>query len=407
MQTYDIAIVGGGMIGLTLAVGLSGQGMSIVVLDNSEPDTKWNDITESEAPAARVSAISLATEQVFRHCQVWDDIAKQRICSYQKMDVKERDSFARIHFSHTQVNQPYLGHIVENDRIRFALWQKTVASDDITLLAPSIIKSLHLQGSTNVIHLENDQLVNARLVVGADGAQSKVRQQAGFPHTFWDYGQQAIVATVRTEMPHQKVARQVFTGTGPLAFLPLWDEHLCSIVWSQDTDTAKYLMTLPETEFSQALSAAFDMQLGPCSLKSQRVSFPLRMQCARQWVDEGVVIIGDAAHTIHPLAGQGANLGILDAAALAELLIDLKQQNKDLGSQKNLRKFERWRKAEASQMVATMEGFKQLFAGENPAKKLVRGIGMSLTDHLPGLKYTIIQRAMGISGDLPAMARHS
>lgn len=407
MQSYDIAVVGGGMIGLTLANCLTGQGLSVVVLDNAEPDPKWNNIALTDAPATRVSAISLASEQVFKHCQVWEAIAEQRVCSYVEMDVKEKDSFAHIHFSHEQVHQPCLGHIIENDRIRNALWNKAQASDDITLLAPCRIKELHLQGNINVIQLEDGQLINARLVVGADGGQSKVRQQAGFAHTFRDYEQQAIVATVKTAESHQNVARQVFTSTGPLAFLPLWDEHLCSIVWSQDTDTAKSLMALPEEAFNQALAAAFDMQLGLCTLQSERFSFPLRMQYARQWADDGVVIIGDAAHTIHPLAGQGANLGLLDAAALAELLIALKQQDKDLGSLKNLRQFERWRKSEASQMVATMESFKQLFAGNNPARKLVRGIGMSLTNHLPGLKQHIIQRAMGIAGNLPAIARHS
>ncbi len=405
MQSFDIAIVGGGMIGLTLAVSLSGHGMSVVVLDNAIPDSKWQTISATEAAALRVSAISLATEQVFKHCKIWDDLAKQRICSYLEMDVKEKDSFAHIHFSHEQVHQPYLGHIIENDRICSALWQQAKNCADITLLAPANIQSMHLDGTTNVIQLENGQLINARLLVGADGGRSKVRQQAGFPITFWDYGQQAIVATVRTEQPHNNVARQVFTKYGPLAFLPLWDRHLCSIVWSQDTEQAAELMMMPEQNFNHAVTAAFDAQLGVCSLQSERKDFPLRMQCAKQWVDEGVVIIGDAAHTIHPLAGQGANLGILDAAALAEVLIQLKLADKDIGSRKNLRAFERWRKTEASEMVATMEGFKQLFSGDNPAKKLLRGAGMSLTHSLPGLKNAIIQKAMGINGELPRMAR--
>ncbi|MCY7295455.1 FAD-dependent monooxygenase [Alteromonas sp. a30] len=405
MQTFDIAIIGGGMIGLTLAVGLSGQGFNIAVLDTSEPDPKWFNTDESVAPAARVSAISLASEQIFRHCQVWEQIAEKRVCSYQNMDVKEQDSFAHIHFSHEQVHQPALGHIVENERIRAALWDKAKACDDITLIAPAQINKVHMQGSTNIIQLENDSLISARLLVGADGGRSKIRQQAGFPVTFWDYGQHAIVATVKTQEAHNETARQVFTQSGPLAFLPMWKPNLCSIVWSQEVEQADALMAMSDDAFSKVLASTFDMQLGTCELITPRQRFPLRMQYARQWVSEGVVVIGDAAHTIHPLAGQGANLGLLDAAALAETLIELKQQEKDIGAWANLRAFERWRKSEASHMIASMEAFKQLFSGNNPLKKLVRGVGMSVSNALPGFKQNVILRAMGIKGELPQMAQ--
>ncbi len=404
MQSYDIAIVGGGMVGLTLAVSLSGHGFSIAVLDASTPEEKWLDAGDDVKPGARVSAISLASEQILRHCQVWDAIAEKRVCSYQDMSVKERDSFAQIQFSHQQVHQPALGHIVENERIRSALWQKAALCSDITLIAPSHIEQIHMEGTTNVLQLSGNQLVNARLLVGADGARSQIRQQAGFPVTFWDYGHHAIVATVKTHGDHENTARQVFTPTGPLAFLPMWEHDMCSIVWSQDVEHADKLMALTDDAFCQALAVAFDTQLGPCALVTERQRFPLRMQYARQWVSEGVAIIGDAAHTIHPLAGQGANLGLLDAAALAETLISLKQQEKDIGKTENLRGFERWRKTEASQMIASMEGFKQLFAGNHPVKKLVRGMGMSLGNALPGFKENVILRAMGVKGELPKMA---
>jgi len=397
MQSFDIAIIGAGMVGLTLANALSGSGLTVAVLDQAEPDVKWASNDLSFDPSLRVSALNMATQKALERCGAWSSLSKQRMCAYQSMDVREQDSFARIAFSHQEVNLPQLGYIAENAYIQHALWQRAVQNKDIQLIAPSQVKSLHLDGASNVIQLQDDRLIQARLVVGADGGRSIVRTQAAFPVTFSDYGQQAIVATIRTELPHQLTARQVFTPTGPLAFLPLWHTNLCSIVWSQDAEQANRLMALPEVEFEKQLATAFNMQLGLCKLESERQTYPLRMQLARKWLSDGVVIIGDAAHTIHPLAGQGANLGIQDAIALADALIDIKVKELDIGDSRHLRAFERWRKAEASEMVATMEGFKQLFAGSHPVKKLIRGVGMSLTNQLTPIKQQLIARAVGLN----------
>lgn len=397
MQSFDIAIIGAGMVGLTLANALSGSGLTVAVLDQAEPDAKWASNDLSFDPSLRVSALNMATQEALERCDVWSSLSQQRMCAYQSMDVREQDSFARIAFSHQEVNLPQLGYIAENAYIQHALWQQAAQNKDIQLIAPSQVKSLHLDGASNVIQLQDERLIQARLVVGADGGRSIVRTQAAFPVTFSDYGQQAIVATIRTELPHQLTARQVFTPTGPLAFLPLWHTNLCSIVWSQDAEQANRLMALSEAEFEKQLATAFNMQLGLCKLESERQTYPLRMQLARKWLSDGVVIIGDAAHTIHPLAGQGANLGIQDAIALADALIDIKSKELDIGDSKHLRAFERWRKAEASEMVATMEGFKQLFAGSHPVKKLIRGVGMSLTNQLTPVKQQLIARAVGLN----------
>lgn len=396
MQSYDIAVIGAGMVGLTLANCLSGHGLSVAVLDQSEPDAKWQNAALDFAPELRVSALNLATQSLLDDCGVWPLLSQQRVCAYRGMAVCEQDSFAHIDFSHEEVNQPQLGYIVENSHVQQALWQLAETRNDVHLLAPCHIQSLHLDAGNNVIQLQNGELVQARLVVGADGGRSLVRTQAGFPIAFSDYGQQAIVATIRTELAHQHIARQVFTPTGPLAFLPLWQSDLCSIVWSQDADQASALMALEQDAFEKQLATAFDMKLGLCQLVSDRQTYPLRMQLARQWVNDGCVIIGDAAHTIHPLAGQGANLGFQDAAVLADTLIRLHNDQKDIGLRANLRAFERARKADASEMVATMAGFKQLFAGTHPLKKLVRGLGMSLTHQLTPVKQQLIAKAMGV-----------
>tara|TARA_R110002167_G_scaffold3385_3_gene16540 strand:+ start:99 stop:1313 length:1215 start_codon:yes stop_codon:yes gene_type:complete len=400
MRAFDIIVVGGGIVGLTQALALKNSGLSVAVVESHVSQGM-----PSDDPELRVSALTLATENIFHNLGVWQHLDPNRLCSYVDMQVWDQDSFGKITFSADQVEKHQLGHIVENQAIRHSLWIQAQNSSHIELLAPSKIKQLVFGQQECFITLDDTSQLTARLVIGADGANSVVKKQANLAQTFWDYDQHAIVATVKTAMPHKNTARQIFTPTGPLAFLPLWDAHHCSIVWSQDEPKAATLLKLSNTEFDKALTVAFDGTLGLCELVSDRQSYPLKMRYTRQWVGNRVAIIGDAAHTIHPLAGQGANLGILDAAALAEQIIKLVEQNKDFGLAKNLRPFERWRKTEAVKMVAAMEGFKRLFAGDQAVKKLIRDTGLSLANHSSFTKQKIIQHAMGLEGELPELAK--
>ena len=400
MRGFDIVIVGGGIVGLTQALALKNSGLSVAVVESHVSQGM-----PSGDPQLRVSALTLASENIFHNLGVWQHLDPKRLCSYVHMQVWDKDSFGKIAFSAAQVQKKQLGHIVENQAIRHSLWIQAQNSSHIELLAPKKIKQLVFGQHECFITLDNSSQLTARLVIGADGANSVVKKQANLVQTFWDYDQHAIVATVKAVMPHKNAARQVFTPTGPLAFLPLWDAYHCSIVWSQDEPRAVELLKLSNEEFNKALTAAFDCTLGICKVVSDRQSYPLKMRYARQWVGNRVAIIGDAAHTIHPLAGQGANLGILDAAALAEQIIKLVEQDKDFGLAKNLRPFERWRKTEAVKMVAAMEGFKRLFAGDQAIKKLIRDAGLSLANHSSLTKQKIIQHAMGLEGELPELAK--
>lgn len=399
MRAFDIVIVGGGLVGLTQALALRKTGLSVAVVE-----THPSQGMPSGEPQLRVSALTLATENIFRSLGGWQHLDSARISPYQSMDVWDQDSFANIAFTAAQVTQSQLGYIVENQNIRHALWLETQQSANLEIVAAKITK-LSFGQQECFISLADDSHLTARLVIGADGPNSIVKKQASLPQTFWDYDQHAIVATVKTAEPHQHTARQVFTPSGPLAFLPLWDDHQCSIVWSQDEAKAAALLALPNDEFNKALTTAFDCKLGLCEVISTKQSYPLKMQYARQWVRDRVAIIGDAAHTIHPLAGQGANLGIADAAALAQQISLLVEQGKDFGLAKNLRPFERWRKTETVKMVAAMEGFKRLFSGGHPIKKLVRDAGLALANHSPKAKQQIIQQAMGLKGELPEIAK--
>jgi 2-octaprenylphenol hydroxylase len=400
MHKFDVVIVGGGIVGLTQALALENSGLSVAIIESHVSETM-----PSGEPQLRVSALTLATENILQALGVWAHLDKNRLTSYTEMTVWDQDSFGHIHFNAQQVKQNRLGHIVENQAIRHGLWLRVEQASWVNILAPHTINSLVFGQQECFITLDDNSHLTARLVIGADGANSLVKKQANFAQTFWDYDQHAIVATVKTALPHDNVARQIFTPSGPLAFLPLWDQYHCSIVWSQDEPRSGELMALDIEAFNKALSVAFDGRLGLCELVSKRQSYPLKMRYVRKWVDDGVAIIGDAAHTIHPLAGQGANLGMLDAAALAEQIIMLVQQGKDFSLAKNLRPFERWRKTETVKMIAAMEGFKRLFAGNHPLKKLLRDTGLSVANHLPIAKQKIIQHAMGLEGELPALAK--
>ncbi|PWC17165.1 FAD-dependent 2-octaprenylphenol hydroxylase [Brenneria roseae subsp. roseae] len=397
MQSFDVVIAGGGMVGLALACGLQGSGLRIAVLEKQPVEVR----APENAPALRVSAINAASESLLRHLGVWESLVAQRVSPYNAMEVWDKDSFGHISFNGEAFGFSHLGHIIENPIIQQTLWQKAGQSGDITLLAPAVLKQVAWGENEAFITLQDDSMLTARLVVGADGAHSWLRQHADIPLTFWDYGHHALVASIRTESPHHAVARQVFHGDGILAFLPLSDPHLSSIVWSLSPQQAQTMQALPEDEFNQRLSIAFDMRLGLCKLESERQTFPLMGRYARSFAAHRLVLVGDAAHTIHPLAGQGVNLGFMDVADLIAELKRLQAQGKDIGQHLYLRRYERKRKHRAAVMLASMQGFRELFDGDNPAKKLLRDVGLMLADKLPGIKPTLVRQAMGLH-DLPA-----
>lgn len=405
MQNVDVVIVGGGMVGLGLAAALKHSALKVLVVEGQLPDPQLGEVADN-----RVSALSLASQQILRHVGAWDGIEARRLQAYDKMAVWEQDSFGHIDFDAASLRQANLGHIVENRVIQLALLEAILAggtrgASNIQLLTPARAKSLQSGPAGALLLLEDGQAISAKLVVAADGAHSWVRRQADIPLTSWDYGHHALVATVRCAEPHEAVARQIFTPDGPLAFLPLWKENLCSIVWSLPAARAEALCTCDDEQFNRQLTTAFDARLGLCKVEGPRSAIPLTARYARDFARERLVLVGDAAHTIHPLAGQGVNLGLLDAAALAEQILQNHAAGEDIGLLANLRSYERWRKSEAARMLAAMEGLKRLFSGANPLKKLVRGVGLRAANLLTPFKEGVIRAAMGLEGDLPALAR--
>ena len=400
MQSVDVAIVGGGMVGLAVACGLQGSGLRVAVLEQRVPEP----LAADAPPQLRVSAINAASEKLLTRLGVWQDILSRRASCYHGMEVWDKDSFGHISFDDQSMGYSHLGHIVENSVIHYALWNKAQQSSDITLLAPAELQQVAWGENETFLTLKDGSMLTARLVIGADGANSWLRNKADIPLTFWDYQHHALVATIRTEEPHDAVARQVFHGEGILAFLPLSDPHLCSIVWSLSPEEAQRMQQASEDEFNRALNIAFDNRLGLCKVESARQVFPLTGRYARQFAAHRLALVGDAAHTIHPLAGQGVNLGFMDAAELIAELKRLHRQGKDIGQYIYLRRYERSRKHSAALMLAGMQGFRDLFSGAHPAKKLLRDIGLKLADTLPGVKPQLIRQAMGLN-DLPEWLR--
>ncbi|MDO6426798.1 UbiH/UbiF/VisC/COQ6 family ubiquinone biosynthesis hydroxylase [Thalassotalea sp. 1_MG-2023] len=404
MQKFDVLIVGGGMVGLATALAIRHlSALTVAIVDTQ------NVPNITETPDIRVSAINAASKQLFEHLGVWHQITTLRHQPYQAMHIWDSGGFGQLDFNlqdiSTRDHSGQLGWIIENNIVRSALWQKAQQDNGIAFFTEE--KLTHItQGETEVFATFASQApIMANLVIGADGANSWVRAQAKIPLTFRDYDHHAIVATVACEQGHQNTAWQVFLPTGPLAFLPLQSDgnNLCSIVWSTSPEQANRLTQLDEQAFNQALTAVSDGKLGVVSLQSKRQAFPLRMRYAQQFVSERFVLVGDAAHTIHPLAGQGVNLGLKDAAALAQLLAE---GSTSVNCSKLLSQYQRWRKADAIDMIAAMEGIKQAFAPQQVPIALARGMGLSVLNKLKPMKASLIKQAMGNNGHLPHLMKN-
>ncbi len=393
MKSADIVIIGGGMVGLAFAALLKNTESQIKIIEKQVPQT-------TETFSNRVSAINATSEKMLEQVGALQRIPTERLSSYQKMSVWEQDSFAQIEFDNSdpsiqQLGLDKLGYIIENNQIQSALWQQVSRQDNVEIIL-SEPNTVGVSENGAFLTLASGEMISAKLVVGADGANSWLRRQMHIPLISKDYEQTALVCNVKTTEPHTHTARQIFSADSILAFLPLADEHLCSIVWSLPTEKAKQLQHCEVQQFNRELTIAFDNRLGLVELQTERATYPLTARYARDFAQSRIALIGDAAHTIHPLAGLGVNLGFADAITLAQEVRQHLMLGHDIGEYRHLRRFERTRKSEAVKLLTAMEGLKQLFQGDHPVKKLIRGIGLSATNQLPILKKLLIEQAIGV-----------
>ncbi|WP_028693238.1 2-octaprenyl-3-methyl-6-methoxy-1,4-benzoquinol hydroxylase [Pseudomonas cremoricolorata] len=401
----DLLIVGAGMVGSALALALRHSGLQVLLVDGGPLAVEPFDAAAPFEP--RVSALSAASQRILERLGAWDGIARRRLSPYSDMHVWDGTGTGEIHFSAASVHAQVLGHIVENRVVQDALIE-CLHDSDIGLLPGARLEQMRHSGDDWLLTLADGRSLRAPLVVAADGAHSAVRRLTGSATREWDYLHHAIVTSVRCSQPHQRTAWQRFTDEGPLAFLPLardGNQHWCSIVWSITPERAEWAMGLDDQAFCKALEQAFEGRLGEVLQADPRLCVPLRQRHAKRYVEGGLALIGDAAHTIHPLAGQGVNLGFLDAAVLAEELQHAAARGERLADLKVLSRFERRRMPHNLALMAAMEGFERLFQADPLPLRWLRNSGLKVVEQLPEAKALFVRQALGLSGDLPELAR--
>lgn len=395
----DIAIVGGGLNGPTLAIALEQRGLNVTVIDAlPAPKRGMRDFD------GRSYALAHASMRLLRGIDLWDAIKDY---TQPMLEIKVTDGRAgtgpspwMMHFDHTEIEEGPMGYMCQDRHLRQALLSKMDGAARITQMSGETV----VAQSSGQLTLASGKTVTAKLIVGADGRASGTAERAGIKRTGWGYGQTAIVCAVEHELPHGGIAHQFFMPTGPLAILPL-PNNCCSIVWSETETRATKIMAIDDTDFLDALRPAFGSFLGELTLVGKRFSYPLGLTIANRFIADRVVLIGDAAHGVHPIAGQGLNAGLRDVAALVDVLSDAKARGEDIASAAVLARYEQWRRFDTATLAAATDTFNKLFSNDNPLLRAVRDMGMGVINATPRLRRTFIREAAGLTGDLPSLMR--
>lgn len=395
---FDVLIIGGGMVGATLGCALGGSGLRVAVLEDTPPPA----FDPAQPHDLRVSAVSVASANILKTIGAWPGIAARRLCPYRRMRVWE--DRGDVEFRSEEINEPVLGHIVENRVVQLAALERLKDFPNVELLCPVATRKIAYSPTGTSVELGDGRVLSGRLLIAADGGFSKVRQATGIGVSGWDYEQHALVLTVDTASGQQDITWQRFTPDGPQALLPLSGAH-ASLVWYNAPEAVSRLKALPDTELLAELRQSFPDCLGDIKAITARGSFPLRRQHALRYAKEGVALIGDAAHMIHPLAGQGVNIGLLDAAALAEVLVEARRRGVDIGSEAVLARYEHLRRRNNLLMMTIMDAFYRTFGNNLPPVRLLRNLGLEVAERFKPAKKIAMSYAMGLNGNLPRLAR--
>ena len=414
-QAFDIILIGAGMVGAALATGLGRDGFRVAVIERADAPA----FDPSVTPDIRVSALSAGSERYLQSLGAWPLIRSMRATPYRRLAVWDEAShplsrllpasLTRVEFNAADLNAPHLGHIVENRITQLALWQTAEAQTNVTILSGHGVSSLQQNQDSVTVNLDDEQSLQAQLVIGADGAMSRIRDMAGIGVTRDQYGQQAMVISVRYQGPVEDITWQGFFPSGPRAFLPLHSagpefpgESWASLVWYDAPEQLARLKALPEAQLLDEIRKAFPGDLPELTAIDDRASFPIARQHAKHYYSGRVVLAGDSAHTINPLAGQGVNLGFQDAQALQSILKEARRAGDDIASPGWLNRYEQQRRPANRRMMLAMDLFYHLFSNRIPPVHLLRNLGLGAARSLPFARNRVARYAMGIDDELPA-----
>jgi 2-octaprenyl-6-methoxyphenol hydroxylase len=397
----DIAIIGGGLNGCTLAIALAENGFSVTLIDALKNEAQ----TSSEFDG-RSYALALASKNLLHAIGVWDQIADH---SQPMLEIKVTDGRAgqgpspwMMHFDHAEIEEGPMGYMMEDRHLRRALLKRIGTLDQITHLDGVTVNAHSIRQSHVHLSVPGRDTINARLIIAADGRRGDTAARAGIKKMAWGYDQSALVCAIEHEKPHGGIAHQFFMPAGPLAILPL-PGNRSSIVWSETTETAAQIQAMEDDAYLEMLRPRFGDFLGQIKLAGIRYSYPLGLSLAQSMVAERLALIGDAAHGVHPIAGQGLNAGLKDVAALVEVLVGARRRGADIGSDVVLGDYQRWRRFDVASLAMATDGFNRLFSNDNSLLRLGRDLGMGLVNALPGLRRSFIREAAGLTGDMPKL----
>ena len=397
----DIIIVGGGLNGSLMAIAAANIGFSTIVLDSKD-----NEASAENRFDGRSYALALSSVRLLKNLDIFEDIIdnSQPILNIKILDGKlvQGPSQFSLHFDNSEINDGPMGQMVEDRFIRKALFTKINKNKQIDYKFNSKVTEHKKQSGYISVTLENGKKLNTKLLVGADGRNSELANRADIKKSGWKYNQSALVCAIEHEADHNGVAWQYFMPSGPLAVLPMTGKRSC-IVWTEQNANAKAINLFDETRYTKILAARLGNFLGKFKIIGDRHTYPLELSIADRFIDERLALIGDAAHSVHPIAGQGLNAGFKDIAVLAHIIQDAHHRGEDLGSLGVLKRYEEWRRFDSAQLAYSTDLFNKLFSNENEALRLARNIGLKLLDSIPVAKRNIIKEAAGITGELPRL----
>jgi 2-octaprenyl-6-methoxyphenol hydroxylase len=398
----DIVIAGGGLNGPALALGLAQGGFRVTVVDARPAPARAEAGFDGRAYALAIASVRLLTA-----IGVWPAVRDkaQPIHEIKASDGRAGEGAAPffLHFDHAEIEDGPMGHMLEDRFLYAAFLQALQATPGVTLMSGETVVAQEVGPSGVTVTLGSGKVLTAGLLVGCDGRGSGVATRAGIKRVGWGYGQTALVTAIRHERDHGGVAQQFFMPSGPLAILPLKGGHHSSIVWSETDEAARAIQALPDDQYLEALRPRFGDFLGEIELAGARFTYPLSLSLAERFVAPRVALVGDSAHGVHPIAGQGLNLGLRDVAALAEVLILARRRGLEVGDPVTLEEYQRWRRFDATALALGMDTVNRVFSTDNPILRLGRDLGMGVVSALPGLRRGFIRQAAGLTGELPKL----